>query len=149
MELTQVIKAPVLTEKTYGQMNDGVYTFKVDYHANKYQIANAIEFIFKVDVVRVNTIKVEKKAKNVGRFHGFTNRYKKAIVKVAPGQEIRLFPEEKVQSEESKEQAASKAKAKEAESKIAAKLAAKKQKATKASTTLAKTTTHRKVGGGE
>lgn len=80
MEITKVIKAPVLTEKTDIQRTNGVYTFKVDFHATKYQIKNAIETIFGVKVTKINTIKVNKQPKNIGRFHGFTNRYKKAMV---------------------------------------------------------------------
>ncbi|UUD35998.1 50S ribosomal protein L23 [Mycoplasmopsis citelli] len=149
MELTKVITAPVLTEKTYQQMSNGVYTFKVDYHANKFQIANAVEQIFKVKVEKVNTIKVDKKPKNVGRFHGFTNRYKKAMVTLVAGQEINFFPNEEVKPV--KEQAAKEERknlASDVEKRVAAKLASKKT-ATKTNANTSKTTMHRKVGGGE
>ncbi|VEU76444.1 50S ribosomal protein L23 [Mycoplasmopsis columboralis] len=150
MELTKVIKAPVLTEKTYQQMANGVYTFRVDYHANKFQIANAVEQIFQVKVEKVNTIKVDKKPKNVGRFHGFTNRYKKAMVTLVAGQEINFFPNEDVKND--KDQASKEEKrtmASDVEKRVAAKLASKKQTATKSATSTAKVSTHRKVGGGE
>lgn len=151
MELTKVISAPLLTEKTNSQMSNGVYTFIADYHANKHQIKQAVETIFQVKVVSVNTIKVEKQPKNIGRFHGFTNRYKKAIVKVAEGQVINLFPGEEQQVEEVKAKASSKetkAKVAEKERKLAAKFN-KKATATKTNKTssVKKSTSSRKVGG--
>ncbi|UUM19958.1 MULTISPECIES: 50S ribosomal protein L23 [unclassified Mycoplasma] len=154
MELTKVLQAPVLTEKTYQQMSNGVYTFKADYHANKFQIANAVEKIFKVKVEKVNTIKVDKKPKNVGRFHGFTNRYKKAMVTLALGQEINFFPNEDVNPTKEKEQKDKEEKktlASDVERRVAAKLASKKQTTmkSKVKTTSSKPTMHRKVGGGE
>ncbi|QCZ36832.1 50S ribosomal protein L23 [Mycoplasma nasistruthionis] len=156
MELTRVIKAPVLTEKSELQRMRNVFTFKVDFHANKFQIANAVETIFGVKVEKVNTIKVDKKAKNVGRFHGFTNRYKKAMVTVKEGSNLNFLPgeeqekavlaETQAKAEEAKKAKA--AKSAEVEKKAAAKLAAKKTSATKATkTTVKKTTTKRKVGG--
>lgn len=63
MELTRVIQAPIITEKTDRLLLDRKYTFKVDYFANKHQIKQAVETIFKVEVVDVNTIKVGKKPK--------------------------------------------------------------------------------------
>ncbi|RIV16582.1 50S ribosomal protein L23 [Mycoplasmopsis gallopavonis] len=149
MELTRVIKSPILTEKTDTLRAGGVYTFKVDYHANKHQIAQAIETIFNVKVTKVNTIKVEKQPKSVGRFHGFTNRYKKAMVWIE-GDSLNYLPEdqEAVESEEAKASKAEKAaKASEVENKVAAKLAQKKASATKAAKAPVKqTTTRRKMG---
>ncbi|QZE12137.1 50S ribosomal protein L23 [Mycoplasma sp. Ms02] len=152
MQITDVIKKPVLTEKSYAQMDKNVYTFEVAYDANKHQIANAVELIFNVKVERVNTIKVGKKPKNIGRFHGFTNRYKKAIVKLAEGSVINYTPSESVSSEEEAAKAEKKvakaAKASSVEKRAAEKLASKKSTATKAvkSATTKKATT-RKVGG--
>ncbi|MEA4190939.1 MULTISPECIES: 50S ribosomal protein L23 [unclassified Mycoplasma] len=154
MELTRIIKAPVLTEKSDIQRAKGVYTFKVDFHANKFQIAQAVETIFQVKVDKVRTIKVDKKAKNVGRFHGFTNRYKKAMVTLKEGSTLNYVPsdaeeavlaETKAKVDEAKKAKASKAS--EVEKKAAAKLAAKKTTAKKANTAVKKTTTKRKVGG--
>ncbi|SJZ46208.1 50S ribosomal protein L23 [Mycoplasmopsis verecunda] len=156
MELTRVIIAPVLTEKSDIQRANGVYTFKVAYNANKHQIAEAIETIFNVEVDTVRTIKVDKKAKNVGRFHGFTNRYKKAMVTLKPGSQLNYLPadeeEAKLAAEEAKVKeevkAQKAAKSADVEKKAAAKLAAKKSTATKATKTVAKKpTTKRKVGG--
>lgn len=153
MELTRVIIAPVLTEKSDIQRANGVYTFKVDYKANKHQIAEAIETIFNVKVESVRTIKVEKQPKNVGRFHGFTNCYKKAMVTLKAGSDMNYLPADEEEAtlvaEETKaKEAAKAAKSADVEKKAAAKLAAKKSTATKATKTVAKkATTKRKVGG--
>ncbi|MCT4469426.1 50S ribosomal protein L23 [Mycoplasma sp. HS2188] len=132
MELTQIIRKPILTEKTNLLQQENKYTFEVDYHANKYQIKNAVEFIFQVKVENVNTIKVGKKAKRVGRFNGFTNRYKKAIVTLAKEDKIVFYPNEAEAQDEAK-MAQKAAKAQEvkqadqaAEEKLAQKIAAKK-----------------------
>lgn len=154
MELTRIIKSPILTEKTDRlRSNDKkpVYVFKVDYAANKFQIKEAVETIFQVKVESVNTIKVDKKPKKVGRFSGFTTRYKKALVTLSEGT-LNYLPSSndaaKVVSEEEtarKEQKAKKAS--DVEAKVAKKLAAKKTVATKQATTKAKPVQKRKVGG--
>ena len=66
------------------------YVFKVDSKANKNQIKEAIETIFKVKVVEISTLNAKTKKKRVGRYTGRTNRYKKAVVKLADGQSIEL-----------------------------------------------------------
>ena len=81
----EIIKRPIITEKTTKLAEAGVYTFEVDKKANKIEIANAIEEIFKVKVVSVNTINVLPKKKRVGRYTGTRKTYKKAIVKLADG----------------------------------------------------------------
>ncbi|MGZ9756786.1 50S ribosomal protein L23 [Mycoplasma sp. 4423] len=133
MELTKVIKAPILSEKTdILRTKNNIYVFKVDYAANKYQIKEAIETIFQVEVESVNTIKVNKKAKNVGRYHGFTNRYKKAMVTLKDGQTMNYLPNESElkaddNSQQKVEEKAAKAKkSADVEAKVAQKLAAKK-----------------------
>lgn len=154
MELTKVIKSPILTEKTdILRTKNNVFVFKVDYSANKFQIKEAVETIFKVKVAKVNTIKIEKQPKSVGRFHGFTNRYKKAMVTIVEGENMNYLPSDseqatEIQSEETKAAKAAKAqKSKEVEAKVAQKLANKKTVATKKTTVAKKTTTKRKVGG--
>ena len=87
----EIIKAPVITEKsTRLSQEENKYVFKVDSKATKDQIKEAIETIFKVKVVDVTTINAKTKKKRVGRYTGMTNRYKKAIVKLADGQSIEL-----------------------------------------------------------
>ncbi|WP_029513322.1 50S ribosomal protein L23 [Mycoplasmopsis primatum] len=135
MEITRVIHKPILTEKSNLGLEKNLYTFEVEYSANKYQIKKAIEFIFKVKVLSVNTIKVDKQPKNLGRYHGFKNRYKKALVKLADGYKITLYPQEETKQDEAKLKAqaasakAEKAATKEKEAKLVEKLAAKKAKA--------------------
>ena len=76
-----IIKRPVLTEKSYDAMADKKYTFEVDVNANKTQIKNAVEEIFEgVKVESVNTMRIEGKVKRQGRFEGRRPERKKAIV---------------------------------------------------------------------
>ena len=83
-----VIKAPVITEKSAHLADNNVYTFKVDKRANKTQIKQVIEAKFGVKVESVNTLNTKSKAKRVGRYTGKTKTYKKAIVKLAEGNKI-------------------------------------------------------------
>ena len=86
-----VIKAPIITEKTATLMQDGnIVVFSVDPKANKTQIKQAVEKIFDVKVEKVNTVNVKPKTKRVGRYTGLTNRKKKAIVKLKEGSSIEL-----------------------------------------------------------
>ena len=86
-----IIKAPVITEKSSNiASNDRKYVFKVDAKANKSQIKDAIEKIFKVKVESVNAVPVHPKKKRVGRYSGMTNKYKKAIVTLVNGNKIDL-----------------------------------------------------------
>ena len=90
-----IIKAPVITEKSSNiASNDRKYVFKVDAKANKSQIKDAIEKIFKVKVESVNTVNVHPKKKRVGRYSGMTNKYKKAIGTLVNGNKIDLSEEE-------------------------------------------------------
>ena len=85
------IKAPVITEKgSRPAQEEGKYLFKVDPKATKSDIKDAVEKIFKVKVESISTINVKPKKRRVGRYAGMTNKYKKAIVKLAEGQTIDL-----------------------------------------------------------
>ena len=87
----EIIKAPVVTEKsTKLNQDENKYVFKVDPKANKCEIKDAIEKIFKVKVVGISTINAKTKKKRVGRYSGLTNRYKKAVVTLSEGQTIEL-----------------------------------------------------------
>lgn len=86
----EIIKAPVVTEKSAVLAENNVYEFYVDVKANKTEIKTAIEKIFKVTVEEVRTINVHPRKRRVGRYTGLTNRKKKAIVKLAKGQTINL-----------------------------------------------------------
>ena len=85
-----IIKAPIITEKSSALATQNVITFSVDVNANKTQIKQAIEKIFNVKVDSVNTINVKPKKKRVGRYVGKTNKVKKAIVKLQKDSSIEL-----------------------------------------------------------
>ena len=76
--ITDVLKKPVLTEKTMTlQANENKYTFDVDVNANKIEIKQAVEAMFGVKVESVNVMNVRPKAKRMGRYEGKTNRRRK------------------------------------------------------------------------
>ena len=74
-----IILAPVVSEKSYGLIEQGVYTFKVHPDAHRTQIRHAIEELFEVNVVRVNVLKVQAKPKRRGMFKGVKPGWKKAV----------------------------------------------------------------------
>ena len=88
MNSYDIIFAPVITEKTAAMEAEGKYVFKVDVRAHKTQIKQAIEKAFNVKVESINTMNNHPKDRRVGRYTGKTNRYKKAIVKLAKGSTI-------------------------------------------------------------
>ena len=77
-----IIIAPIVTEKSNDGLQEGKYTFKVNKKATKVDIARAVEKLFEVKVLKVNTINVNGKAKRVGRNMGRTSDWKKAIVTI-------------------------------------------------------------------
>lgn len=84
MNSYDIIRRPVITERSMSDMADRKYTFIVDIKANKFMIKNAIEEIFKVKVEKVNTVKMMGKMKKMGKYEGRRPGYKKAIVKLTP-----------------------------------------------------------------
>ena len=82
MRPEDVIIAPVVTEKSNDGINLGKYTFKVNKNATKVDIARAVEKLFEVKVLNVNTMTVKGKEKRVGRNVGKTSDWKKAIVTI-------------------------------------------------------------------
>ena len=92
MYIYEVIKRPIDTEKTRDQAADGKYTFEVDRRANKHQVKEAVEQIFDVEVLSVNTINMPAKRGRYGR-RMVTRKpaWKKAIVTLAPGERIDIF----------------------------------------------------------
>ncbi|TVR31452.1 MAG: 50S ribosomal protein L23 [Nitriliruptor sp.] len=86
-----IIYRPVISEKTYGLLDENKYTFIVDNRANKTQIRQAIEAIFDVTVTNVNTMNRPGKRKRRGLIVGKRADTKRAIVTVAAGDEIELF----------------------------------------------------------
>lgn len=80
MENFDIIFKPILTEKTYGDIKNKKYAFKVDKRANKIEIKNAVEKIFGVKVASVNTANYDGKFKRQGKTEGYKSDYKKAYV---------------------------------------------------------------------
>lgn len=96
-KLPDLIRRPLVTEKATRLMEQNKYTFEVTLKARKPEIKAAIEDLFAVKVVQVNTLIPPRRKRRVGKFIGFKPQYKKAIVTVAPGDEEKirqvLFPE--------------------------------------------------------
>jgi large subunit ribosomal protein L23 len=91
--LPDVIRRPLITEKATRLLEDNQYTFEVDPRAAKPDIKAAVEELFSVKVVGVSTMNPPPRTRRVGRFSGKRARVKKAIVRLAEGQSIPLFPE--------------------------------------------------------
>jgi len=92
MDLYQIIKRPLVTEKgTKQKEQSNQLAFEVDRRANKILVRNAIEDIFKVKVLSVRTMNVRGKERRVGRNVGRKADWKKAIVRLAPGENIEFF----------------------------------------------------------
>ncbi len=88
MEIWQVIVRPLITEKNTNQLDSGKYSFRVAREANKVQIKEAVEKIFKVQVAAVNVMNVRGKERGIGRRKGFAPDWKKAVVTLKAGQKI-------------------------------------------------------------
>ena len=82
MTAEQVIIKPIVTERSSMDLQEGKYTFKVNKKATKVEIAKAVEKLFEVKVLSVNTISVKGKQKRVGAHVGMTSDWKKAIVTI-------------------------------------------------------------------
>ncbi|MFS8651380.1 MAG: 50S ribosomal protein L23 [Caldibacillus sp.] len=80
MDARDIIKRPIITERSMDLQEDRKYTFEVDIRANKTQVKHAIEEIFGVKVKKVNIMNYKGKFKRMGRYTGYTNKRKKAIV---------------------------------------------------------------------
>lgn len=87
----EVIIRPIITEHSYDMMDENVYTFEVAKDANKVEIGKAVEEIFDVKVVKVNTLNVKSKPKRVRYQIGNTRTWKKAMVTLAEGETIEIF----------------------------------------------------------
>ena len=82
MKPEDIIIAPIVTEKSNDQLQEGKYTFEVNKKATKVEIAKAVEKLFDVKVLKVNTMNVNGKKKRVGYHMGKTSDWKKAIVTI-------------------------------------------------------------------
>ena len=92
MDIYQVIKEPHITEKANLQKGDtNQVSFKVHRGANKIEIKKAVETLLKAKVIEVRTMNVRGKKRRMGRTAGRKPHWKKAIVKLAPGENIEFF----------------------------------------------------------
>jgi len=87
----EVLIAPVVSEKSYGQIAQNRYTFKVHQDAHKTQVRQAVEELFDVKVLNVAIIKVQAKPKRRGAIRGIRPGWKKAVVQLKPGDSIEIF----------------------------------------------------------
>ena len=92
-DLADLILKPIVSEKATIQLEENKYVFDVVLSATKTDIKAAIEDLFEVKVVKINTARLPRKKRRVGRFMGFKPQYKRAVVTLAEGDTITLFPE--------------------------------------------------------
>ncbi len=95
LQASQIVLRPVISEKSMDETQRGKYTFAVHNDANKLQIKDAVEELFKVKVLDVNVLTTQAKEKSRnrrrGRIQGWTSPWKKAVVTVASGDKIEFF----------------------------------------------------------
>jgi large subunit ribosomal protein L23 len=91
MNLYEVVKRPLITEKATLMKEQNRYAFEVAKEANKRQIKDAVEAAFKVNVVKVNVMNVPGKTRRIGRRQVLTPSWKKAVVALEAGQKIEFF----------------------------------------------------------
>ncbi|MDB9525887.1 50S ribosomal protein L23 [Oscillatoria sp. CS-180] len=92
-QLADLIRRPLVTEKATLLLENNQYTFEVSPRATKPEIKAAIEELFDVKVTGVSTANPPRKKRRVGRFEGFRSSYKRAVVTLAEGDTIPLFPD--------------------------------------------------------
>jgi large subunit ribosomal protein L23 len=91
VDASQIVLAPIVSEKSYEGSTRGTYTFRVHPDAHKTQIRQAVEQLFEVKVQRVNVIKVAAKPKRRGLHRGTRPGWKKAVVQLRAGDTIEIF----------------------------------------------------------
>jgi large subunit ribosomal protein L23 len=91
--LADVIRRPLITAKATRALELNQYTFEVDPRADKPTIKAAIEELFSVKVIGISTMNPPRRSRRVGRFAGHRAQVKKAVVRLAEGNTIQLFPE--------------------------------------------------------
>jgi large subunit ribosomal protein L23 len=92
-DLPDIIRRPIVTEKATLNLENNQYTFEVAPKATKPQIKAAIESLFEVKVTGISTLNPPRKKRRMGRFMGYRPTYKRAVVTLAPGDTINLFPD--------------------------------------------------------
>lgn len=91
--LADIVRRPIVTEKATLMLENNQYTFEVAPKASKPEIKAAIEELFDVTVTQIRTLNPPRKRRRMGRFAGYRPCYKRAIVTLAPGDSITLFPD--------------------------------------------------------
>jgi len=99
MNIYQIIKKPIISEKSYMLAEKGKYSFIVDRSASKYQIIEAFKKIYSVDVISINILNLQEKSKTTrtkkGVFKSVRPKYKKAIISIKKDQKIGDFEAKK------------------------------------------------------
>ena len=88
---TEIIKYPIITDKATRLLEKNQYSFVVDRYSDKLTIKASIEYLFSVKVIKINTCRLPRKKKRVGKYIGWKPNYKKAIVTLSEGDVINLF----------------------------------------------------------
>jgi large subunit ribosomal protein L23 len=91
VDASQILLAPIVSEKSYAGTSAGKYTFRVHGDAHRTQVRQAVEQLFDVQVAKVNIVKVQPKPKRRGMIRGTKPGWKKAIVQLKPGHTIEFF----------------------------------------------------------
>ena len=91
MDPSQIVLAPIVSEKSYEGSTRGTYTFRVHPDAHKTQVRQAVEELFDVKVLRVNILMVQPKPKRRGAHKGVKPGWKKAVVQLRAGDTIEIF----------------------------------------------------------
>ena len=85
------VKYPIITDKATRLLENNQYSFLVNRDSNKIKIKSEIEFLFNVKVIKVNTCRLPRRKKRVGKYIGWKPQYKKAIITLSEGDVINLF----------------------------------------------------------
>ena len=91
MDASQILLAPIVSEKSYAGTSVGKYTFRVHEDAHRTQVRQAVEQLFDVEVAHVNILKVQPKPKRRGVYRGVKPGWKKAVVQLKKGDTIEIF----------------------------------------------------------
>ena len=90
-DFSRSIKYPIITDKATRLLENNQYSFLVDRYSDKISIKAAIENLFNVKIIKINTCRLPRKKKRVGKYIGWKPQYKKAVVTLSEGDVINLF----------------------------------------------------------
>lgn len=89
--LANIIKYPIISDKGTQLLENNKYTFIVNSSSNKETIKKALQSLFNIKIIKINTCNLPKKKKKIGKFLGWKTQYKKVIITLAKGNRINLF----------------------------------------------------------